>query len=291
MIAAMDGSHADGAAFVCLLALAKSATEVEEWKVYLSLEEIAERARVQVRSARRAMRHLEAIGEVHANIMHGRQGVNLWRLETGRLMRQARERYPDRRYSLDDTGNTPDRMSGGRTVGPQPRTVCPGGEDRRSVTPDRRSPGEGSRGILEREGEGARTTRRGDAADAPPQAAVAPAGAPLRASPGLSSGDSPDVLWSEADPGPHWERRIKNAGAQAHNGQAEEWAQLATDIGCETRHEAEWMIRCFVRFGKKQQPSRSRPWALSELIGLRDAVSRSLRECRTLTLIKQGSSS
>lgn len=104
-------------------------------------------------------------------------------------------------------------------------------------------------------------------------------------------GDPQAIAWDEAlGEEAHWERSAKNAGVQVHNGQALEWAALATDIGCMSLEEAQWMIRCMVKLGKKIEPSRRKPWAFSELIGYREDITRLLRERRVSTIINNKAS-
>ena len=87
-------------------------------RAYPSMTTIAKRARLPVRSVRRAIRGLEQCGDLAVEFGGGRSGSNRYRVL-----------LPPDGVSGEDGASGGDRVSGGA------RTVCPGGEDGASPDP------------------------------------------------------------------------------------------------------------------------------------------------------------
>jgi hypothetical protein len=249
----MDHSQATGTALLVLLAIARTAGRTNA-QAYLRVDTLAKRARVTRRNVQKALRELEALGELHSNIMGGRAGVNLYTIDVQGSVDLNRVATDAPRVATD-TGGASDPTREGRRI-----------RLGRGVATD------AQRESSEEEESESETDSDDESSDAEPHSGrVAAPDAGLRPSlegaaatgaeaPGFTGGLPPPLtpfraLALDAEPWKSgWSRLIKRSQAAAHHGMADEWADLMAEVHCRTWDDAGAALREFVRQARTEAP-------------------------------------
>ena len=283
--AVMDHSETVGPARLVLLCIARSA-HLRTGETYLSMAAIASRAAICERRARAAVRRCEALGELHCTLCAGRSGVNLYRVEIS----GAVESDPDENGTKGGRNRPDGIVRGADENGIKGGRNRPGGADENGVKGGRYRPPESIRVERESEREDAddespaaephsgRVAAPVDDADAshPEGAAATDADASAQFVGGLPPPLTPfrahaldAAPWSGA-----WSRLIRRSHAAAHNGMADEWADLCAEVGCRTWDDAGAAVREYVRQAKQETPGQRKPFTTSQCSGYMDRVQR-----------------